>query len=106
MMSREKLVEIPLRKFKLVRNNSSPDDYDSDSSADDSDEVGSSDTESDHESIVNSPELHVDRIMLHNHIHHGSLHCPPFFDMTQTFAGIPCRICKCEDFNFHLFPRE
>jgi hypothetical protein len=80
--------------------NSPPDDYDSDTSAGDSDEIGSLGSDSDDDSIVNLPVLIVDRIRLHGRIHHGYFHCSPFIDITQTFTGIPCGICDCEDFDF------
>ena len=80
--------------------NSTPDGYDSNSSDNDSDGIGSNDADSDGGSEIDQPMLNVDRVMLHGRIHHVYIHCPPFIDMTQTFTGIPCGICDCEDFNF------
>ena len=78
----------------------SPDDVDSQSSDDDRNDVGSSDDDNDDQSVENLPEINVYRMRLHDPVVHDHCHCPPFIDMSETFIGVPCGVCDCDDFNF------
>ena len=88
--------------------NGSPDSSDSDSEDDFDDDQSSddSDDDTDNDSVENLAVLNNDRILLHSPIIHDHVHCPPFDDMSQTFCGIPCGICDCDDFCFALCLQE
>ena len=75
---------------------------DSANMSDDSDESdneveGEYDIEDD-DVTVESIEDNGNRVKVHDRVVHDHIHCPPFPDMSSTFAGIPCGICDCEDF--------
>ena len=86
--------------------NELPNDTDSDSSEDSIDEDDDSDDDSERNSVENVPQVNDERIFLHEPIVHDHIHCPPFKDLSDTFCGIPCGVCDCDDFCFALCLQE
>ena len=52
------------------------------------------DVDDDVHSVDGNPDVSV---KLHDPILHDNVHCPPFYDVSNTFCGVPC---DCEDFCF------
>ena len=66
----------------------------------------SSDNESEIASVDEIPQDGVDRVMLHEPVLHNHIHCPPFDDISQTFCGVQCGVCDCDDYCFAVFLQE
>ena len=86
--------------------NDAPDEPDSDTIEDSVDGDDYSDDGSEDDSVEMMPQVNDERIRLHDPIVHDHVHCPPFGDLLETFCGIPCGICDCDDFNFALCLQE